>query len=169
MLAQQALDPRSRLLSRLTIFFSEIPSFKAPVTSYCFTVVGITSHYNLSGVRNPRLFLVRTLLLVLYFISSALFPMIPVYTGHTVSHAHALGSLVPPVSSYSVVTKPYQGLLLKKRLCSDCHFLFSAVSRTTEYSCFSIHLPTSKTIILLFEASHARLNLPETSYFMDPR
>lgn len=145
MLAQQALDPRSRLLSRLTIFFSEISSFKASVTPYCFTVVGsVTSHYNLSGFNNPRLFLVRTLLLVLCFIPFALFPMIPVYTGntvstgHTVSHAHALGSLVPPMSSYSVVTKPYQGLILKMGLCSDCHFLFSAVSKTTEYSCFSI-------------------------------
>lgn len=64
------------------------------------------------------------------------------------------------------ISPPKEKTLLSPKH-SDAHYLLAAVSRTAECSCLPIPLPTSKTILLLQEAAHARLNLPEASSFMD--
>jgi hypothetical protein len=40
--------------------------------------------------------------------------------------------------------------------------------RTAECSCLPSHLPTSKTVLFLYEAAKVQLNLPEAPFLMDP-
>lgn len=128
-------------------------------------------HTALQCLSNPRLILIRKLPF-----AAPLFSFILLFLSFLLWFLPALPTVPYLVTLMHKCKAPYclttstqlQSCILKMRLCPPLPILIASVSalRTAECCCLRSHPPSSETILLLYEAAQARLNLPKKSPFL---